>query len=405
MAAAQVLERTKAVPTKLEIDLAIDEEAIRNRLFGTPYEPNPELWKADQNKFSRLSEEERNNLYETFKGSGYPERAQGPTIWDGKVLIDQTEKWLYQVSEEERVEVEEAVKHFVSLDLGFDSISKETFPLKSLSKQLEKAKDEIHDGIGFTVIRGLKPEVWNREERIIAFAGIASYVGPVRLKQQDGQAIVHLRDLTRLKSEQRPTITLKGQTNGNQVAHTDAGDIVGLFTLGKAERGGLSQLSSVGQVYNWLAENRPDVLSTLIEPSWEWSGQEATPLFHHHKGRILAQYARRPWFGFYEDQNRRGDSPELSYEKHVALDAIHFVAEKFFLDIDLQPGDLEFFNNLQVFHARTYSEDSEENVRHLLRIWVRDEERAIEIPKVLEKRWKALLENESLRWPVEPWDK
>ena len=56
---------------------------------------------------------------------------------------------------------------------------------------------------------------------------------------------------------------VKGQTAGNQVFHTDAGDIVGLFTLGKAAKGGLSQLSSIGATYNTFAESRRDILRTL----------------------------------------------------------------------------------------------------------------------------------------------
>lgn len=53
--------------------------------------------------------------------------------------------------------------------------------------------------------------------------------------------------------------------------------------------------------------------------------------------------------------------PALTKEQHLALDALHFTTEAAALDIDLQPGDLEFFNNLSIFHARTASEDSPEN--------------------------------------------
>lgn len=52
--------------------------------------------------------------------------------------------------------------------------------------------------------------------------------------------------------------------------------------------------------------------------------------------------------------------PPISEEQHLALDALHFTAESHALNIDLQPGDLEYFNNLVIFHARTASEDSPE---------------------------------------------
>lgn len=142
----------------------------------------------------------------------------------------------------------------------------------------------------------------------------------------------------------------------------------------------------------------------MTDKSWEWGGHEATPLLHSYKGRILAQYARRPWFPFFEGE--RGDkTQELPYDKHIALDALHFVAANQFLEIDLQPGDIEFANNLQLFHARDASEDSEQTQRHLLRLWLRDEENHVALPPVLQGQWDKLLNNKNLKWPLEAWEK
>lgn len=157
-------------------------------------------------------------------------------------------------------------------------------------------------------------------------------------------------------------------------------------------------------MYNWFAQNRPDILAELTEPTWVWAGQEPTPILHWHLGRVLAQYARRPWFPFFE-AGRRGDSPELPYNKHIALDALHFTAADQFLELDLQQGDIEYVNNLQIFHARNYSEDSEDKIRHLLRLWIRNEEKAVPRPAVLNARWDGLLDNADLRWPLEAWTK
>lgn len=118
--------------------------------------------------------------------------------------------------------------------------------------------------------------------------------------------------------------------------------------------------------------------------------------------------------------------PALTKEQHLALDALHFTAESASLDIDLQPGDLEFFNNLTVFHARTASEDSPQNTyvllpfahrvktdiirdksRHLLRIWLRNESH--QTPRgPTQKRWDGLEASEVKfpveAWPLEAWD-
>lgn len=67
---------------------------------------------------------------------------------------------------------------------------------------------------------------------------------------------------------------------------------------------------------------------------------------HHVNNRVIAQYARRPFFSFYESTERAEGVPELTAAQHISLDTIHYTAEKYSLDLALQPGDLEYANNL-----------------------------------------------------------
>lgn len=86
--------------------------------------------------------------------------------------------------------------------------------------------------------------------------------------------------------------------------HTDSGDIIGLLTIDKAAKGGLSQLSSIGNFYNTLASSRRDILRTLAAK--EWSNKykpEPHSLIHNVENRVIAQYGRRPFFTFFEDQS------------------------------------------------------------------------------------------------------
>lgn len=140
---------------------------------------------------------------------------------------------------------------------------------------------------------------------------------------------------------------------------------MGLITLGVAESGGLSQLSSVARTYNHLAETRRDIVRELAKDDWinkvYPSGEcwivyivarlrpAGKPLiFAVGDNNVISSYSRRPYFGFYEADP---DVPALPRQKHLALDAVNFTAEQFSLDLDLQKGDLEFFNNLTVFHG------------------------------------------------------
>lgn len=155
-------------------------------------------------------------------------------------------------------------------------IDRTTFPLPGLGSLLREGSRELHFGRGFFVLRGIPVNKYTTEESIIIYAGISSYVGDLRGRQEkrsptDGKAVVlsHIKDLTGIYN--RENIGGPASTNDKQVFHTDSGDIVSLFCLQKAAEGGESQLASIWQVYNILAESRPDLIQTLTE-NWPFDG-------------------------------------------------------------------------------------------------------------------------------------
>ncbi|WWC94636.1 hypothetical protein V866_001483 [Kwoniella sp. B9012] len=252
----------------------------------------------------------------------------------------------------------------------------------------------------FRVLRGLPVDSWTRSKQISVFAGISAYVSPRRIASPSGDNITHLRDITNIEADKRPPIVVKGQTNGNQVFHNDGSlGIISLFTLGVAETGGLSQLASVGQTYNEFARDRRDIVRELAKTDWKNKYHPEGRRLIHPVGdkHVISVYSRRPYFGFYGADE---DVEPLPQEKHLALDAIHFTAEKFSIDLDLEKGDLEYVNNVTVYHARTASEDSEKNQRHLIRLWLDNEEQAL--PDNLVDEFRAPREGQ--RWPQEAWD-
>ncbi|WWC88100.1 uncharacterized protein L201_003004 [Kwoniella dendrophila CBS 6074] len=379
-----------------EEEKKINSYVKQRRIYGTSYEPSLEWWNSNQKDYVKP---ENDPLPE-----GFPAQVESKALWDGKVLINQPEKWLYTFTPSDIQAIEDAYNHFLSLNLLKDDLSQETFPISKdtdLFKALSTAKSEINHGLGFRVLRGLPVDEWKREKQLTIFAGISSYIGGERIKQGN-QNVVHLRDITNLEVDKRPAITVKGQTSGNQVYHNDgSAGIIGLITLGVAETGGLSQLGSVARTYNELATTRRDIVRELANDDWKnkvYPDGKAL-IFAVENDQVISSYSRRPFFGFYEAD---ADVPELSVEKHLALDAIHFTAEKFGLDLDLQKGDLEYFNNLTVFHARTSSEDSEKNARHLVRIWLQNPEQPL--PDNLRAEYERLNAGKAKVWPLEAWD-
>jgi hypothetical protein len=68
-----------------EIEKIFDNEAHRKKLYQTSYEPSPKLVAADQAKYVKPPRE-KDPLPE-----GFPDRVEGPAVWDGKQLITKRE--------------------------------------------------------------------------------------------------------------------------------------------------------------------------------------------------------------------------------------------------------------------------------------------------------------------------
>ena len=96
--------------------------------------------------------------------------------------------------------------------------------------------------------------------------------------------------------------------------------------------------------------------------------------------------------------------PALTDTQRQALDALHSLAMRRAVSIQLQPGDIIFFNNLTMLHARDAFVDNESKgrKRHLLRLILRNEELAYRLPPQLAEAWRALYDHDvkEERFPV-----
>jgi hypothetical protein len=66
------------------------------------------------------------------------------------------------------------------LGLGPESVSRETFPLPKLRSKLEDVANELHNGIGFAVLRGLDPELYTALDNVLLYLGVTSYIAEKR---------------------------------------------------------------------------------------------------------------------------------------------------------------------------------------------------------------------------------
>ncbi|KAF2725397.1 Clavaminate synthase-like protein [Polychaeton citri CBS 116435] len=375
----------------------------------------------DYQKYTARAQHRRTteNLQATVP-AGFPQQLGSSLVWDG-ADVESRDDWIYNLEEAQLNEIDTALKAFKSLNLSLGHISETTFPLPKLRAELRSLSKELHLGRGFFVLRGLRVGDYDREDNIIIYAGISSHIGSVRGRQEDtryanGTSLVlsHIKDISRTTAA--GTIGAPSNTADKQVFHTDAGDIVSLLCLQPAAEGGESYISSSWHVYNVLAKERPDLIHTLSQ-NWPVDGfnnpqipYTSRPLLYHQPAtsaapeRMVIQYARRYFTGFLA-QPRSAGIPPISEAQAEALDALHFTAEKHRAVLDFQKGDVQYINNLSIFHARNGFRDEPGRERHLLRLWLRDPDYAWETPIPLRARWSNVYDDvkpEEQSFPIEP---
>ncbi|KAF6764150.1 hypothetical protein DFP72DRAFT_800152 [Ephemerocybe angulata] len=373
------------------------------------YHPDEAKWRARTAR--RLAD--NLSLLDTPLPAGFPDTLTGPLVWEGKDWKDESE-WVYTLCSEELMEIDKAVQYFEDLNLQMYQISPSTFPLPTLGPVLQKlSSSHLHDpstARGFVVIRSIPVATYTRFQNLAIYAGISVYIAPTRALQDPGTGGVvgHITDLR--ETFESSLLGAASYTNESQPFHSDPGDVVALFCLEVAGGGGGgSKLASSWRVYNELAKTRPDLLGVLagefpLEMFNRTPPYRMRSMLFHHDGKIIIQNARRLCTG-YMGLPRSKDIPPITEAQAEALDALHFLAEKYHLKLNFQKGDIQYVNNLCMFHARDEFLDTSEKRRHLVRIWLRNDELGWKVPPPLVKRWEALYDAiplEKQKFPLEP---
>jgi hypothetical protein len=299
----------------------------------------------------------------------------GPSAWTGAELR-RRDDWIYRLSASEIGEIDAAVAAVRGRGLELAEITRADFPLPTLANVLDRLRDEILNGRGFVLIRGLPVEDRPIKQNAAAYCGIGSYFGNPRSQNAMGHLLGHVRDLGLATTG--PNVRTY-QTTERQHFHTDSCDIVGLLYLKTAKRGGLSSITSSMAIYNVMARTRPDLLHRLFQPfATDRRGEVPAgkkpyfniPVYNDYAGYLSVIYSRT----YINSGQRFPDARRLSPEDIEALDYFDDLANdaELRLDMELRPGDMQFLHNHTILHDRTAFEDwaEPERKRHLLRLWL-----------------------------------
>ena len=299
-----------------------------------------------------------------------------PQAWTGRDLAGR-EDWVCHLSAREIDELDVAVAAVQSRGLALTAIRRGDFPLETLATTLGRLRHEMLHGRGFFFARGVPVARYSPLERAIALVGMGQYLGELVSQNGKGHILGHVKNLG---LDFRDPETRGYQTSARLAYHTDYGDAVGLLCLQRSKAGGASSIVSSTTVWNELLRRRPDLAEALCAPLCytRWGEIPAgrkryseIPVFTPWQGRMIAFMNTRTTI---MKAQAFAEVPRVTEKQLEALDFVDTLAADpaLHLDMDFQPGDLQFLCNHFVFHSRTAYEDWPEPARrrHLLRLWL-----------------------------------
>ena len=300
----------------------------------------------------------------------------GAFAWTGGEMAGRP-GWAEELTPAELAELDAALRHAQARGAQLFTMTRDDFPLDRLRDRLLRLREELEDGRGFQLLRGVPVERYSLDEARMLFWGLAVHLGEPEPQDAQGALMHDIRD-TGQRVE--TTDNVRGfQTNNELHFHNDGGDAFMLLCLRTAKSGGTSKLVSVAALFNEVLARRPDLAEVLQQPfhfdarAQQLSGKpkvQVVPLLQYHAGRLSALQKR----AYIDLAQRFPEVPRLTREQVEALDMVDAICADpaFHLSFEMRPGDIQFGSNHAVLHSRTEYVDHDDPAlkRHLLRTWL-----------------------------------
>ncbi|MBO0914790.1 TauD/TfdA family dioxygenase [Streptomyces laculatispora] len=267
----------------------------------------------------------------------------GPAVWRGPDLA-RSRDWVQHLTPSRLDELDAAVRAVRTRGTPLLKVTAEHFPLPGLAEDLARAADELENGRGFVLVRGIPVEGYGPAALGVLLWGLGRHLGIPVSQNTTG----HMLGRTGTAEDGREDLAA-------QALHTDEADAVALLCLRKTR----TALTSSAAVHNAVRAHRPELLDSLYrthflvheEPDPPQVPCRAVPLAHRDGERFSLRYDRRRL----ESAQHRADVPRLSPAEVELFDLIDAAAHSpdLRLDLDLAPGDLLLLNSHAVLHSLT----------------------------------------------------
>jgi len=327
-----------------------------------------------------------------------------PAGWTASELAA-SDDWIYELSRAEQDDIRQAVSTIEKRGLSILDITQNNFQLPVLEAGLQMMYDELLEGRGFCLIRGVPVEDFTKEQTAIAFWGIGTRFGSALSQNTKGHMLGHVKALGVDYNDQ----LVRGyQTADEMRFHSDQCDYVALLCLQPAKMGGASRIASAVTLYNELLKSDPDLMEELVDDFYFSKYDESK------SGK--PSWYKMPVFSFHDDYfTSRGigarimkaqnipEVPKFTERRKRAVETYHAKVREIYFDMTFQPGDIQVLHNHVSLHSRTAFEDwpDAERKRHLMRLWFGDDHGRPTVPGFRKELKGIVVKDAELSAPID----
>jgi hypothetical protein len=300
-----------------------------------------------------------------------------PSAWRGADVAGDP-AWRVELTPAQVTEVERAVAGVRDRGLKAGAFGAADFPLPTVDAVLERCRDDVVNGRGFVLLRGLPVEGRDLETVRTLYWGVGLRLGIPVTQNLRGDLMAEIVD----RGLDVNALNVKpSQTNAEQRPHSDPADLVALLCVRRPVSGGLSRIASSLAIYNEILAHHPEYLDVLyrgFHHDLRGDASEASPygvtphpipIYRCRDGVVSSVFNAST----IKDAQRRmplgvpaGEMAAVDYMVELAQ------RDDLRLEMDFRPGDLQLLNNYTVLHWRTGFVDGADAARKrlLLRFWV-----------------------------------
>jgi Taurine catabolism dioxygenase TauD, TfdA family len=323
-----------------------------------------------------------------------------PMAWRGADL--KKEQIAYDLGQRQRAALDDVLLRLEKAGLRLAEIRAEHCRHPALDDAFAGLFDEIQEGRGIVILRGIPIADRSDDEVGKIFWAIGAHFGRGVSQSARGGLLGLVRDETPPGAPE----SARGYTSRRELSlHVDLAQIVGLMCVRQARAGGFSQYASGLAVHNEILATRPDFLSVLYRGfPYHRRGEEGEgqapitpydiPVFSDCDGRVSVFLVREIVNAAFRELDRRFTAEEIE-----AIDSFRTTAERLQFVTRLEPGEASFVNNYTVLHARSEFADGDlpREKRLMLRLWLDAErKRRPVVPEI------HIYENEGGRSGIDP---